>query len=138
MTTHARILGLVFSMACFSFLGVVSASEVSRAPQVLPATPSRELVVRLLTLRDERVAKDYEVALIMPGETKFQGMTVANAAKATFFGPVIEEGKKKRALSTELFLWNEEYGWFLCEFGERLGRTTVFIWSELKGEVEAD
>lgn len=138
MALHARFPVLLFSLVCFSFLGAVTASEVSRAPQVLPATPSKELAIRILSQRDERFAKDYTVALIMPGETEFQGIMTKNAASVTFFGPEIEEGKKRRVLSKETFFWNEEYGWFLCEFGERLGRSTIFIWSERKGEVEID
>ena len=111
---------------------------VSRAPQVLPATPSKELVIRLLSLRDERFAKDFTVALILPGEIEFEGITVTNAVRVTFFGPQIIDGKKTRKISRETVLWNEENGWFLCEIGERLGRTTVTIWSELRGEVEID
>ena len=133
MTTNARLMGLVLVLFFSLSAGFVFGEG---SPVVVPASPSKELSIRLLALRDERFTKDYEVALIMPGEAKFQGLVVANAAKVTFFGLVIEEGKKRRALDTELFLWNKEYGWFLCEFGERLGRTTVFIWSELRGEVE--
>lgn len=137
MTTNARLMGLVLVLFFSNLMGV-SLTAAEAGPVVVPPSPSKELSIRLLSLRDERFGKDYEVALIMPGETKFQGLTVANAAKVTFFGPVIEDGKKRRAMGTELFLWNEEYGWFLCEFGERLGRTTIFIWSELRGEVEID
>ncbi|MGJ8724664.1 MAG: hypothetical protein ACSHYB_08915 [Roseibacillus sp.] len=137
MTTLARIALMASFVSAIGFSGLM-ASEVSTAPQVRPATPSKDLVIRLLSERDERFAKDYEVALILPGETEFQGMTVANAARVTFFGPATKKGQKKRTLSKELFLWNEENGWFLCEIGERLGRTTVFIWSELRGEVEID
>ena len=138
MATHTRILGLVFFLAFFSLPGAGTASEVSRAPQVLPATPSKELVIRLLSLRDERFAKDFTVALILPGEIEFEGITVTNAVRVTFFGPQIIDGKKTRKISRETVLWNEENGWFLCEIGERLGRTTVSIWSELRGEVEID
>ena len=112
------------------------ASDQSRSPAVLPATPSKETAIRLLALRDERIAADYSVALILPGEAEFQGITVSHAASVTFFGPVIENGNKRRKLSKELFLWNEEYGWFLCRIGDRLGRPTVFIWSELQGRLE--
>lgn len=131
------------SLLCSVLLSIaavlpVSSSDTTRSPEVFPATPSKELAIQLLTLRDERFAKDYTVALIMPGETQFKGLTVAHAASVSFFGPEIDDGKKKRQLQSETLLWNEEYGWFLCEFGERLGRTTVFIWSELKGEVEID
>lgn len=84
------------------------------------------------------MARDYTVAIVLTGEVEFQGLTVKNAARVTYFGPVIEEGNKRRVLSRETFLWNAEYGWFHCEVGERLGRTTVYIWSELKGEVVMD
>ena len=138
MATHTRNLGLVLFLAFFSLPGAVTASEVSRAPQVLPATPSKELVIRLLSLRDERFAKDFTVALILPGEIEFEGITVTNAVRVTFFGPQFIDGKKTRKISRETVLWNEEYGWFLCQIGERLGRTTVYIWSELRGEIEID
>lgn len=138
MATSARLLLLVSFVLSFISFGQVGASEVSRSPQVLPAIPSKKVAIRLLSLRAERFAKDYTVALIMPGETTFQGIKVPHAASVTFFGPEVIEGKKKRELNTETFLWTEEYGWFLHKVGERLGRTTVFIWSELKGEVEID
>lgn len=138
MITHTRLFLLVSTLFFSVFGGGLSAQQVNRSPVVLPAVPSEEVSIQLLSLRDERVKSDYEVALVMAGETEFQGLTVANAAVVTFFGPVLEDGEKKRELSKQLFLWNEKYGWFLCEFGERLGRTTVFIWSELKGEIEID
>lgn len=131
-TRFSLLLSIAFSLLIPS--GVFAAGQPLKAPPSL----SKEVAIRLLALRDERFAKDYEVALIMPGETEFQGLTVAQAAAVTFFGPDIVKGKKKRRLQTEMLLWNEEYGWFFCEFGERLGRTTVFIWSELLGEVEID
>lgn len=138
MISHPRLSGwVVLALATF-FSSLLSAAETSRSPAVLPAAPSQELAIRLLALRDERFEKDYQVALIMPGETEFQDLTVANAAQVTYFGPYPKKGQKKRSLARELFLWNGEYGWFLCRFGERLGRTTVFLWSELQGEVEID
>lgn len=138
MSTSTRNFVLVSLFLSLVSVGQATASEVSRAPEVFPATPSKEVAIRLLSLRDERFAKDYTVALVMAGESDFKGLQVEHAASVTFFGPEIVEGKKKRVLNTETFLWTEEYGWFLHEFGERLGRTTVFIWSELKGEVEID
>ncbi|MBK1835441.1 hypothetical protein [Roseibacillus ishigakijimensis] len=129
---------LVVGGFVFAFLVPLVASEVARGPLDPPPTPSKTLAVELLTLRDERFAKDYEVAMIVVGEAEFKGLQVPYAASVTYFGPVFENGKKTRQLCTDRFLWNEEYGWFLHDVGERLGRTTVFIWSELKGEVEID
>ncbi|MDQ8191023.1 hypothetical protein [Roseibacillus persicicus] len=129
---------LLAFLSAFFLAGSLVGSELTRSPLNPPATPSKELAVELLSLRDERFAKDYTVALIVPGEAKFKDITVSHAASVTYFGPEIENGKKKRQLLSETFLWNEEYGWFLYEFGERLSLTTVFIWSELKGEVEID
>lgn len=130
---HSIRLALLFVVALF-------AAPIALAQDALvpPSAPSKELIIRLLTQRDERVALDYSVAIVLVGEVEFQGLTEKNAARVTYFGPVIEDGNKRRELSRETFLWNAEYGWFLCEVGERLGRTTVLIWSELEGEVEMD
>jgi hypothetical protein len=98
--------------------------------------PASSLVVRLLSERDERFAKDYTVGVVVTGEVDFEGIRVPHAARALYFGPEIEEGSKRRVKQAATFLWNEEYGWFLCETGERLGRKTIYIWSERKGEVE--
>ena len=53
------------------FGGGLSAQQVNRSPVVLPAVPSEEVSIQLLSLRDERVKSDYEVALVMAGETEF-------------------------------------------------------------------
>jgi hypothetical protein len=94
MISHARLSGwVVLALATF-FSSLLSAAETSRSPAVLPAAPSQELAIRLLALRDERFEKDYQVALIMPGETEFQALTVANAAQVTYFGPSTKKGRK--------------------------------------------
>ncbi|MEM9080890.1 MAG: hypothetical protein AAGC74_09395 [Verrucomicrobiota bacterium] len=106
--------------------------------QTTPSPLTDEAAIELLALRDQRLKRDYQVAFKLDGEIECHGITTRHATQVNFFGPVIENGDKRRQLLTANFLWNTKYGWFLYKIGELRNRTHVFIWSEKLGEIEID
>ena len=128
MKTRKLVIGLVFSMI-LAGSGVVLGQETK--------VPSDQLIVKLLTLESERLPSDYRVAIVLPGEMRGRaGFVAEKVAKVTFVGPVIEDGRKVRRVCDEQFYWNADYGWFHYEIGEDRRGAVVWVWSELRGEVE--
>ncbi|MDP0492343.1 MAG: hypothetical protein Q7Q71_14945 [Verrucomicrobiota bacterium JB023] len=86
----SRLITALFLAFCLA-QGAFS-QEFTTDPVVAPPSPSKELAVRLISESEDRLSKDYTVALILPGRADLGGIELENAAKVVYFGPMIVDG----------------------------------------------
>ena len=77
------------------------------------------------------------IAVLVRGEADLsKNFKTKDAIHVTFIWPVAENGRRVRAVENRVFLWNEEYGWFIFFEGERHGLPVINVCSELLGMIE--
>jgi hypothetical protein len=80
-------------------------------------------------------APDVRIAMIQSGTSHEDQFELAHVRRVTSVESVIEDGAKVRRMACREFHWTPEYGWFTWEGRKERGGESVWIWSELKGEV---
>lgn len=78
---------------------------------------------------------DVRIAMIQAGTTKEGPFELAHVRRVTSVEAVLESGAKVRRVACREFHWSEEYGWFTWESRKERTGESIWIWSELKGEV---
>lgn len=102
-----------------------------------PALPSHETLARLLGEEARVRAADITIAVVVRGEADLsRKFKTKDAIHVTFIWPVPENGRRVRAIETRVFLWNEQYGWFIYFDGERRGLPVINVCSEKLGMIE--
>ena len=102
-----------------------------------PALPSHETLARLLGEEARVRPAEITIAVVVRGEANLsKDFKTKDAIHVTFIWPVAEKGRRVRAVENRVFLWNEEYGWFLFFEGERRGLSVINICSEKLGLIE--
>ena len=101
--------------------------------------PTHELddktALKLIQLQSRNSTPDVRIAMIQDGTTKQGSFEFAHVRRVTTVEAVVERGAKVRRMACREFHWSDEYGWFIWEAREERGGETIWIWSELKGEV---
>lgn len=122
MNTFRSIVGAVVLMA-----GTCLAAE--------PHPLHEEAATKLINLQLEGHQERIVIASIVEGTVKDGPFEAKHVRRVVAIHPVLEDGKMVRRMCTYDFLWNEAYGWFTWQKREERGGDTVWIWSEVRGEV---
>ena len=102
-----------------------------------PDLPPHETLARLLGEEARVRAADITIAVVVRGEADLsKNFKTKDAIHVTFIWPVAENGRRVRAVENRVFLWNEEYGWFIFFESERRGLPVINICSEKLGMIE--
>ena len=116
----------------------VVAAMVLTVPAIA-AEPSTDLseatAAKLIDLRSRNRTPRINVALIVEGSLPCDAFETRHVRRVTTIHPIVEDGRQVRCVQTYDFQWTPAYGWFLWEKRDEAGGETVWIWSELQGEV---
>lgn len=107
-----------------------------------PADLDAALALKIITMQaksmppEERItAPDVRIAMIQQGTSREGQFELTHVRRVTSVESVIEDGAKVRRMACREFHWTAEYGWFTWEGRKERGGESIWIWSELKGEV---
>jgi len=120
----------ILLLACPAIVMALPAHAVQPAVE-----PNDALISKLLNLRSQNRTPGIAVAMVLEGSTKAGPFEVTNVRRVIAIHPVIENGRQVRRVNSYDLHWTPAYGWFLWEKRDEAGGETVWIWSELQGEV---
>lgn len=112
------------------------------ASETQPPELESALALKIITLQaksappEARItAPDVRIAMIQAGASREGQFELTHVRRVTSVESVIEDGAKVRRMACREFHWTAEYGWFTWEGRKERGGESIWIWSELKGEI---
>ncbi len=134
-TNHAAI--LLTLLLTFGMLHAVPDTDGSRSStqEEKPKALTRALATHLIAEFYEIGESEVKVAYILNGKLKKDGFETNIGAEVTFLRPVVEDGRRRRAVHSIRFQHDKELGWFLKAIMEEGGHTFIDICSETQGRI---
>ena len=101
--------------------------------------PTHELddktALKIIQLQSRNSTPDVRIAMIQEGTSKQGSFEFSHVRRVTTVESAIEKGAKVRLMACREFHWSDEYGWFTWESRKERSGESIWIWSEIKGEV---
>ena len=134
-TKYAAILFTL--LMTYGLLNAVPDTDGSRSSiqEEKPQALTRALATHLIAEFYEIGESEVTVAYILNGKLKKDGFETDIGAEVTFIRPVVEEGRRRRAVHSIRFQHDKQLGWFLKAIMEEGGHTFIDICSETQGRV---
>lgn len=103
-----------------------------------PDTLGRTLATQLIADFYEIGENEVKIAYIINGKLKKDGFESDIGAEVTFIRPVVDNGRRRRAVHSIHFQHDKELGWFLRAIVQEDGRGFIDICSEKKGRIRIE
>ena len=100
-----------------------------------PKPLSRALATHLIAEFYELGKTEVKIAYILEGKLQKDGFETSIGAEVTFLRPVVDEGRRRRAVHSIRFQHDKELGWFLRAIVKEDGHTYIDICSETQGRI---
>lgn len=112
-------------------------ASATQPPELESAVALKIITMQAKSTRSEAriTAPDVRIAMIQAGSSREGPFELTHTRRVTSVESVIEDGAKVRRMACREFHWTAEYGWFTWEGRKARGGESIWIWSELQGEV---